>query len=57
MRKLNLTDVFRFSRLVKAAGLKGVIRDVLKTAAEAKQNRKPLRLLQQWSQYLRRSRL
>ena len=45
MRKLNLTDVFRFSRLVKAAGLKGVIRDVLKTAAEAKQNRKrPLRI-------------
>lgn len=42
MRKLNLTDVFRFSRLVKAAGLKGVIRDVLKTAAEAKQNRKPV---------------
>lgn len=42
MRKLNLTDVFRFSRLVKAAGLKSVIRDVLKTAAEAKQNRKPV---------------
>lgn len=42
MRKLNLTDVFRFSRLVKAAGLKGVIRDVLNTAAEAKQSRKPV---------------
>lgn len=41
MRKLNLTDVFRFSRLVKAADLKGIIRDVLNTAAEAKQKRKP----------------
>ena len=36
MRKLNLTDVFRFSRLVKDSGLRDTVSDTLKAAAEVK---------------------
>ena len=36
MRKLNLTDVFRFSRLVKDSGLRDTVSDTLKAAAEIK---------------------
>lgn len=36
MRKLNLTDVFRFSRLVKDSGLRDTVSDTLKAVAEVK---------------------
>ena len=38
MRKLNLTDVFRFSRLVKTSGMRDLVSSVLHKAAEAKTN-------------------
>lgn len=36
MRKLNLTDVFRFSRLVKTSGMRDVVANTLHAVAEAK---------------------
>lgn len=36
MRKLNLTDVFRFSRLVKSSGMKDLVSDILHRASEVK---------------------
>lgn len=36
MRKLNLTDVFRFSRLVKTSGMKDLVANILHKAAEVK---------------------
>lgn len=36
MRKLNLTDVFRFSRLVKASGMRDVVSNTLHAVADAK---------------------
>lgn len=40
MRKLNLTDVFRFSRLVKTAGMKDLVANILHNAAEVKARQK-----------------
>ncbi|MGM9660772.1 MAG: hypothetical protein ACI3WQ_09245 [Faecousia sp.] len=42
MRKLNLTDVFRFSRLVKSSGMKDLIANILHKAAETKTRQKPV---------------
>lgn len=42
MRKLNLTDVFRFSRLVKTSGMKDLVSNILHNAAEAKARQKPV---------------
>lgn len=38
MRKLNLTDVFRFSRLVKSSGMKDLVSEILHRASEVKAN-------------------
>lgn len=42
MRKLNLTDVFRFSRLVKTSGMKDLVSNILHKAAETKTRQKPV---------------
>lgn len=36
MRKLNLTDVFRFSRLVKTSGMKDLVSEILHRTSEVK---------------------